>query len=243
MKIIYLILPVFVATSLASVYFLPNAGDIAQSAVIMELPEVAEKWHFNKIPASPAEIGTLSKDTDFSKAICVKVRPEEFNKEGDPMLDRIDLAIVLSGTDINNSIHRPERCMPAQGHQILASSDHNVKLSNGKTLMVKRLKSVQRIPINDKRTEHFELNCVTYYFFVGHDQITNDHLGRTFLDMKDRLIKGMDQRWAYVSTSMWHGELPWMEGKLITEEETDKKLSAFVSDFATEQINWDQIKP
>ena len=108
-------------------------------------------------------------------------------------------------------------------------------------MTVKRLKSLQRIASKNE-TESLELNCLTYYFFVGHDQITNEHVTRTLIDMKDRLVKGMDQRWAYVSFSMWYGDLPWLK-KNVTEQEAEEKLAAFVSTFGETQVNWKQIKP
>jgi hypothetical protein len=242
MKPTPLLLPVFVAVTLGSIYFLPSAGEVAQSAVRMELPKKNGEWHFNEQLASEAEKETLAKDTEFSKAICLRARPGEFDKEGRVVPDRVDLSVVLSGADINNSIHRPERCMPAQGHNILSSTDRGIDLGNGRTIEVKRLRSVQRIPTNEERTEFLELNCLTYYFFVGHDRITNDHLGRTYVDMKDRLLKGMDQRWAYVSASMWFGKMPWMEVE-ISEAEADLKLTDFVKRFSEEQIDWDQVRP
>ncbi len=160
-----IILPVFLGVSLASIYFLPSAGKIAQSAVEMDLPAGFGTWQFNKIPASEVEINTLSKDTEFSKAICLRAREGEFGEDGRMIPDRLDLSIVLSGADINNSIHRPERCMPAQGHNIISSTDKTVTLDNGRSVEVKRLMSIQRIPTNEERTEFLELNCVTYYFF------------------------------------------------------------------------------
>ena len=243
MKLRSLVLPLFLVGTLSSVYFLPSAGQIAQSAVRMELPEGFGNWQFKNIPPSEAELGTLANDTEFSKAVCLSARPGEYDGEGRIILDRIDLSVVLSGVDINNSIHRPERCMPAQGHQIMSSIDKELLLANGRTVTVKRLRSIQRIPTNQERTEHLELNCLTYYFFVGHDSITNNHLQRTLIDMKDRLVKGMDQRWAYVSTSMWFGEIPWMEGATVGEDEVDEKLSDFVATFAEKQIDWDQVAP
>ena len=63
---------------------------------------------------------------------------------------------------------------------------------------------------------------------MGHDQVTNDHLKRTFIDMKDRLVRGMDQRWAYVSVSMWYGKVPSIRTE-VTEEEADRKLRDFVA--------------
>lgn len=238
MKAIPLILPVFVVAALSSIYFLPSAGEVAQSAVKMELPAVNGGWEFNDIPASEAEKNTLAKDTEFSKAVCIRPRVGEYDNKGRIIADRIDLSVVLSGADINNSIHRPERCMPAQGHHIIHSADRKIDLANGRSVEVKRLRSVQRLPMNEERTEFVELDCVTYYFFVGHDRITNDHYGRTFVDMKDRLLKGMDQRWAYVSTSMWFGDKV-----AIPEADADAKLTDFVKEFLEQQIAWDQLKP
>ncbi|MFD2255847.1 EpsI family protein [Luteolibacter algae] len=242
MKAKPLILPALLSAVLASVYFLPTAGEVAQSAIRMELPEGYGVWHFKKTPPSEQELSILAADTEFAKAVCFRIRPGEFDEEGNPIPDRIDLSVVLSGADINNSIHRPERCMPAQGHQILSSSNKVLPLENSHSLEVKRLKSLQRIPTNAEGTEFLELQCVTYYFFVGHDSVTNDHLDRTLTDMKDRLIRGMDQRWAYVSVSMWYGEMPWIKDSILTEEEVDRKLSDFVETFAEKQIRWDQVK-
>ena len=129
--------------------------------------------------------------------------------------------------------------MPAQGHHITASNEVIMKISNDRQFATKRLLSVQRIAKKES-TDVIELNCITYYFFVGHDQVTNDHLQRTFIDMKDRLLRGMDQRWAYVSVSMWYGKVPGIQAE-IPMEEADRKLKDFVSGFAEKQVNWDQI--
>ncbi|NJM37839.1 MAG: exosortase-associated EpsI family protein [Akkermansiaceae bacterium] len=163
----------------------------------MDLPDTSQSWQFNKTAASQEELGALSSDTEFSKAICLSARPGEYAADGRLVPDRVDLSIVLSGTDLNNSIHRPERCMPAQGHTILSSSDQPLKLPNGRQFNAKRLVSVQsqQVATATEREQYAKYNCVTYYFFVGHDRVTNNHLGRTFIDMKDRLIRGMDQRW------------------------------------------------
>jgi hypothetical protein len=208
----------------------------------MELPDFSGKWSFQKQMASPAELGTLAADTQFAKATCLSARPGEVNVDGYLVPDRVDLAIVLSGSDINNSIHRPERCMPSQGHNITTTSDRILKLPNGRQFPVKRLVSIQSVrdASHKEREEYVKYDCLTYYFFVGHDQVTNDHLERTFIDMKDRLLRGMDQRWAYTSVSMWYGKVPWID-KTVTMEEADTKLEKFLVDFAEKQIDWEQI--
>lgn len=233
-------LPVLISAGLSAIYLLPSVGAVADSAIKMELPQEEGEWMFRKNLPSQEELTALAADTQFSKATCFRARPGEFTVEGYRNADIIDLSVVLSGHDINNSIHRPERCMPAQGHSILSSSDVVIPISGGRSLTVKRLMSTRR---SQGKTENevADLKCVTYYFFVGHDRIAHDHLQRTLLDMKDRLLRGMDQRWAYASFSMAYGRMPWYDDVEITEEEADLKLKQFIAEFAEEQIDWKQL--
>ena len=71
-------LPVVTAVALSSIYLLPSAGEIGESAVKMELPGAVSGWSFKSIPPSQEELGTLSPDTEFAKAICLKPRPGAF---------------------------------------------------------------------------------------------------------------------------------------------------------------------
>lgn len=236
------LLPLFLGGALSAVYLLPEVGAVAQSAVNMKLPDYSGIWEFEIQTPSEAELETLAPDTEFSKAMCLSARPGETNTYGNPVPDVLHLSIVLSGADINNSIHRPERCMPAQGHNITSSSERTLKLPNGRQFATKRLVSIQSIrntAVKD-REEYLKFNCLTYYFFVGHDRLTNDHLNRTFLDIKDRVARGMDQRWAYATVSMWYGKVPYIPTE-VTEAEADAKLQKFLAEFSEKQINWDQI--
>ncbi len=242
MKLHPMIVPVVLAGLLATIHLLPAAGDMADSAVNMELPSQAGGWTFRPVSASEEELNLLADDTRFSKAFCLKPREGEIDlASGLAVPDRIDLSVVLSGHDLNNSIHRPERCMPSQGHVISSSSNVDVALPNGRMFKAKRLLSVQSIPTNEAKTEFVSFNCVTYYFFIGHDLITQDHLTRTLVDMMDRLMYGMDQRWAYVSTSMWYGKVPWIQDE-ISLEEADSKLHTFLAEFGDTQIDWNMIR-
>lgn len=180
MKHLYWVLPLLTGSMLASIHMLPEAGEMEKSAIEMDLPEVNAGWIFKKQPASKIETDILAPDTEFSKAVCLRARQGEFDiATGLAVPDRVDLSIVLSGHDLNNSIHRPERCMPSQGHIISETSDVVIRLENGQTITARRLLSVQSIPTNEERTEHENFNCVTYYFFVGNSRITQDHLKRT----------------------------------------------------------------
>lgn len=199
---------------------------------------------FEKRMASKEELGALSKDTEFAKASCAAPRPYEYDQYGRRLLDRLDLSIVLSGVDINNSIHRPERCLPAQGHENLVSSDQLLTLPDGRKFEVKRLLSTkpENIAPLGQKEEYRELSFLTYYFFVGHDHISNSHLKRTLIDMKDRLVRGMDQRWAYIAVTMPYGQVPWLS-KEVPMAEADAKVKDFLAKLAEEQIDWKQIVP
>lgn len=235
-------MPAVIGVLMSCVYLLPEGGEMAPSAISMQLPEEQGNWILRHRPPSREEIELLADDTEFAKAICLQPRPGEYQFEsGLQVPDRVDLSVVLSGHDLNNSIHRPERCMPSQGHVIGSSSKVLIDLPNGRSLPARRLLSVQSVPINEEHTEYRSYQSLTYYFFVGHRTLTEDHLHRTLIDIKDRLLFGMDQRWAYVSVSMWYGKVPWIEPE-IPIEEADQKLQDFLRDLSMEQIDWDQIK-
>ena len=240
MKAFTWILPVCLGLGLSGIYLLPQVGETLPSAVKMNLPDRYDGWALKQKPPTDAEIKSLGQGTEFSKAVCLKARPGEFNLEGYVIPDRIDLSIVLSGKDMNTSIHRPERCLPAQGHLIKGSDQVKIKVDNGQSIPTQRLHSTQLI--KDPKTGEVtnEIKCLTYYFFIGHDQITNDHYERTFIDMKYRLFKGADQRWAYVSASMWYGDIPWIEEE-VSQKEADDKLQMFIAGFAESQIDWSQL--
>jgi Protein of unknown function (DUF3485) len=235
------LLPLVMAGSLSLIYVLPQAGEMAESAARMDLPRESVGWQFEAKAASEAEIKTLGGETKFSKALCIRPRLGETGADGRALPDLMELSIVLSGSDLNTSIHRPERCMPAQGHRIMEAKSIPLEVDGGHHFRAKRLLSVRTVPAQDAGGKPWELNCVTYYFFVGRNQITDNHLERTLIDMKDRLLHGLDQRWAYVSATMIYGKPPWLQGREFTLEEADQKLAEFLSTFAAEQIDWKRI--
>lgn len=232
-----ILLPVLLGGAMLTVFLLPKVGKIAESAVRMSLPDKLGEWEFEKGQASDKEVDILDKETQFSKAVCRAPIPYSYQSNGMRNLKQIDLSIVLSGTDINNSIHRPERCMPSQGHQIYDAKSDLLKTAAGKTFPVRNLTSLQVVPL--KSGESLKLNCVTFYFFIGQKEITEDHLRRTFIDMRDRLLRGQDQRWAYVSASMWFSEAG--EYGLTSRDNAEKEIRQFLSDLADNNIDWEQI--
>lgn len=234
-----ILLPVLLGAVMLTVFLLPKVGKIAESAVEMSLPDKLGDWEFETETASKKEVDVLDKETRFSKAICRAPIPYSYQSNGMRNLKRIDLSIVLSGTDINNSIHRPERCMPSQGHQIYDAKSDVLTTATGRTFPVRDLTSLQVVPLDPKGEKTIKLNCVTLYFFIGQREITENHLRRTFIDMRDRLLRGQDQRWAYVSASMWFSEAG--EYGLPSRDYAEKEIRQFLSDLADRNIDWEQI--
>jgi EpsI family protein len=234
-------LPVLLGVLLGAVYVLPERGRVAESAVRMDLPMTLGDWRGKKIAVSQQELDILNPDTkfakaDYNRALGILPLPGKYQD-----FDRINVSVVLSGYDINNSIHRPERCLPAQGHTIYSSTETVIDLPNGRKLPVRRLQTKQKIRIGKGSDEIAVVDSLLFYFFVGHDQVTNDHYKRTFIDMRDRLFKGQDQRWAYVTLSTTMGEVPWSP-RAVSPKEAEAMLTKFCKQIAIEIIDWDQVK-
>lgn len=239
--------PLLLALLLSLIYLVPNNPQLQESAISPNLPEGAELpgWYGERVQESKEEREALAADTRFSKAIFRRCKSRYdtdaifLSKDstycGDYLLygPSISVSIVYSGSDMNSSIHRPERCLPSQGHQELVGEDRTLNLKNGQSIIFRRLNSYT-LPgtKRSKRTEH-----IHYYVFVGHDSIQHTHLGRTFRDMWDRVVQGRVQRWAYFQIGAeWGGDSG------TTEQEAEQALQELISELSAIQINWQQVQ-
>jgi hypothetical protein len=84
---------------------------------------------------------------------------------------------------------------------------------------------------------------VTYYFFVGHERITENHTRRTLFDIKDRLVNGEAQGWAYISVTMVFGNAKaGLSGELPDFETADLAVRNLLGELAAKNIAWEQIR-
>ena len=223
--------PALLALLLSSVFILPRHATLVESSISPDLPVNSDLpgWQGTKVQESEVERSSLAADTRFSKAQYTQSRRVFWEKEKPP----VEISIVYSGSDMNSSIHRPERCLPSQGHVNLQSSADKITLKDGRTLHVTRLTS--RVPLPN-RDDGLTLNFISYYVFIGHGTMHHTHLGRTLQDMYDRVAKGYVQRWAYFqASSYWAPELN------LTEKETDQGIRALISELLPSQINWQEM--
>ena len=211
-----LILQALLACGLGTIFFIPRETSIQPCRVRMELPEMLGEWVGKPAVVTQRERDVLAKDTEF----CRKVYDDGFG-------DQVLVSIVLSGQDLDNSIHRPERCLPSQGWTIEDSRSLNLPVAGapGGLLPVTRLHNLQQIsPEKGRVVQIYNLN---YYWFIGYSDITASHFEREYIDMKDRLLHGYNQRWAYVTVAatVTKGLVPF--GK--DEAETDTMIQKIIA--------------
>lgn len=223
--------PVLLALLLGCVFILPRHEALVDSSISPELPVDFDLpgWQGTKIQESEVERSSLAADTRFSKAQYTLPRRVFWEPETPP----VEVSIVYSGSDMNASIHRPERCLPAQGHVNLQTSAAEITLADGRTIAFTRLTS--RVPLPD-RQDKLTLNFVSYYVFIGHRTLRHTHLGRTFQDMFDRVARGYVQRWAYFQASTY-----WAPELNISEEEADKRVRSLISELLPRQVDWSAL--
>jgi len=229
---------VLITGGLSLIFALPEPPPPASSACVLDWPNELDGWvKIRDKDPSPAEIAIL-KGAEFAKADYVS----------NPGTFQIDAGIVLSTTDINETIHRPERCLPAQGHEILKVSSTEVALPNGVNLPLTRLHTrITRTTTatEEQAAETYTFDCVSYYWFIGKQTLTASHYGRTFEDMRYRLFTGGTQRWAYVTVAAYlSAPEDGSQNTLISDLSNpfDERIQNFIKMSAQEIVNFDEIQ-
>ena len=175
---------------LGSIFLLPQQLGFQPVGVEAELPKMVGGWYGQDLAVSDKEKSVLGEDKGTSITRMAYRNGVGFE---------IVASIVLSGEDMSRSIHRPERCMPAQGFTVIDKSTVPVVLPDRGMIRVTRLQNVRNVPAEDGAPN--SIYNLTYYWFVGHTDTTDSHIVRTWLDMKDRLVHGYNQRWAYITVA------------------------------------------
>jgi EpsI family protein len=197
---------------LGTVFLLPQAPKTKPAGISLKLPIWVGNWIGDDAAITQREIEVLAKDTQFARKVYTS-----------PDGDAISVSIILSGDDMTTSIHRPERCLPAQGWSLVNTSQRTITLPNSGPLRTTRLSNVREMTAKDN--QRFLLPNVTYYWFVGHSETTPSHLTRTMLDLRDRILHGYNQRWAYVTVAAT------VTQGIARPERTEAETDAMIKDF------------
>ena len=178
----------FLALGVATVFLLPQGGE-QPVGINLELPDFVGNWKGTDAEFSESEREILGEasGTRFARKVYRNLAGYE-----------IMASIVLSGRDMSTSIHRPERCLQAQGWALTGSDSLTVSLPQRGSFPVAELVSSRMIPAEEGNVVR-ELQA--YYWFVGEKDISAGHWDRWAIDNRDRLLRGVSQRWAYILLS------------------------------------------
>ena len=221
----------------SAVWLLPKAERMKPSRLARHLPLEFEHYKGERVVVTGKEREILAADTEFERVSYIDTE--------DDTIPAYEVSVVFSGKDLNNSIHRPEVCLDAQGWEFEKQANVVVRgaLKDGGNITFREI--VGRRLVFDPKTnkpvilpngKQLYAQRVQFYTFLGHTDITPSHYGRTFIDMKDRVLKGYDQTWAYVTFSMTvtgaYADQGAFQGKSYNLEETEQLLSAFIKKLA-----------
>ena len=106
-------------------------------------------------------------------------------------------SIVLSGDD-RSSIHRPQVCMTAAGHEITKQRIIRIPLE-GRAEPLEVMVLDMAKPYQDSNGTPAVYSSYYAYWFVGKDRETASHLVRMAWMGYDRVFRGVSHRWAYIA--------------------------------------------
>lgn len=237
MKLRAAILLTVVLTFVGLILVLPKAPPMKPSRLAKDLPERFGGWE--GVPEEPGEKEKqiLAKDTEFERM--------QYFKPGGGSLP-IQASVVFSGKNLSQSIHRPEVCFRAQGWEFVEENffEWDDVLPGGEKLPVKELicrrlhmvlgESGEPEPFLLENGEQAYIWRAFYYTFFGHERIVAGHYQRTIEDIRDRLVGGYDQRWAYATFSCFISKNLADQGLLdrsapiLDKEETKAHIASFL---------------
>ncbi len=185
-----LLIALLLILGMGCVFLVPSSARLQPAGIVLNLPaQVGSDWIGHDLEVTEKERVGLAADTGF-------VRKLYTNRNTG---DQIFVGIVLSGEDMANSIHRPERCLIAQGWAVADSQTRLVPAAPSASPSVEIKRLLHSRPMKTTDGKPFFYRNVTYYWFIGSHDRTASHWERTFFDIRDRLLHGENQRWAYVT--------------------------------------------
>ncbi len=164
------------------------SGQDGRLVVKVELPERVLDYESEEIPQAPIVTNALPKDTSFGQRLYTA--PDGF---------QILLNVVLMGMD-RTSLHKPEFCLTGVGWRIEKSDRVTIRIYEPYPydLPVARKIVTKQFNFNGQVVTQ---RGIYLYWYVCDGAISGDPTGleRMWLMTKELLLKGVLQRWAYVT--------------------------------------------
>lgn len=211
---------------LGSVYLLPRVLGFMPLGIELNLPDGLGEWWGTDAAVTQKERDVLGPGTEFS-------RKQYTNGRGDVIL----ASVVLSGEDMMTSIHRPERCLNAQGWQCVPTGTRFVEVPERGVLQVTRLQNRRTEQLPDGSL--IAVDNICYYWFAGSSRLTASHTDRVLIDTVDRITGGYVQRWGMmmISATVTAGKSRFGRD----EKAVDEMLLGFIAQLAP-RIHKDSVR-
>lgn len=109
-----------------------------------------------------------------------------------------DMNVVVMEKD-RTSIHKPQYCLPGGGFNITKEETISlpIKLKNGKDLQAQLIHATQDLHLKDGQVQ--TIKALFIYYFIAEGQTTPDHVDMLWRISRDQILKGVTERWGYVS--------------------------------------------
>lgn len=151
------------------------------------LPPQVLDYHSTSAPVTLEELGWLPKDTTYGR-----------RQYTAPDGQRIALGVVLMGTD-RTSIHKPEYCLPGQGFSITQTERDFVSVAKPRPYQLPVTKMTATKFLKDAAGGQTAVRAIFVFWFVADKHLTADHTQWMWWMVKELVLTGKLQRWAYVS--------------------------------------------
>jgi hypothetical protein len=153
----------------------------------VDLPERVLEFTSTNVPEPEVVLGYLPKDTSYA---------ERYYQAPDGFW--ATATIVLMGAD-RTSIHRPDYCLPGQGWTIDSKTTVTIPIGGAQPFDLQAQKWIIHNSFQTPDGPKQAVSGVYVFWFVSENEQTPDYVRFQYYLLRDLLLTGRLQRWAYIS--------------------------------------------
>jgi hypothetical protein len=153
----------------------------------IDLPERVLDFTSTNVPEPELVLGYLPKDTSYAERLYQTT--DGFGATG---------TIILMGAD-RTSIHRPEYCFQGQGWDVESKTEVKIPIGGAAPYELPVMKWVTRKTVETADGQKQEIRGVYMFWFVADNELATGNVRLQCDMMRDLLLDGILQRWAYIS--------------------------------------------
>ncbi len=173
----------------------PVPGSVAMK---IELPENVLDFTSTNVPTSEVVLGYLPRDTSYAQRVYRTAGEKPLVANTLDGQFEIQASIILQGAD-RSSIHKPDYCLPGQGWTIPGKSIVQLPISRPQPYELSVARWTARNVLSRADGSKQEVSALYIFWFVADREQTASYDQRGKWLIRDMILKGVLQRWSYVS--------------------------------------------